>query len=255
MDESAAALALTTIRQQRDAVAERLTAARVHQWVAAVVMGAATAAQAVPHQAVGAAATVVFVCALAVLLGTPSRIGVVPASSRRRTVQTFLGCAALVAVAAVGLTAPVLGHRRLALLAGAVMVLVAGAVARWWQVTLRRELLSDATPSPLTTEAAVDELFRQSAPLRIAAILSATGMAERAALGDLIGVDAATLSRHLTTLNEAGLVTTRRVLEVGWQRHRSYIALTGEGRHAFDAHVRALRDLPAADRRSPGRRS
>ena len=49
------------------------------------------------------------------------------------------------------------------------------------------------------------------------------------------------LSKHVKRLEEAGYVRVRKATVASWQR--TSLALTSEGRRAFDAHVAELRRI------------
>lgn len=83
------------------------------------------------------------------------------------------------------------------------------------------------------------------APLRlqICAVLSAAQEVEFATLRDTLEVSDSVLSKHLKQLDEARYVRMRKAPRDG--RVYTWIALTGAGRHAFAAHIRALEQLAA----------
>jgi DNA-binding MarR family transcriptional regulator len=58
---------------------------------------------------------------------------------------------------------------------------------------------------------------------------------------DTIGVSDSVLSKHVKQLEEAGYVAVRKATVAS--RQRTSLALTPEGRAAFDAHVAELRRI------------
>ncbi|WP_425955723.1 transcriptional regulator [Xylanimonas sp. McL0601] len=88
-----------------------------------------------------------------------------------------------------------------------------------------------------------DELIHPSTRLQLVAALAAADWAEFAFLRDRFGLSDSALSKQLSALEEAGYVTTDRVLDGGRRRVRA--RLTAQGRRAFTAHMAALRELVA----------
>lgn len=93
------------------------------------------------------------------------------------------------------------------------------------------------------TEARFDELIHPSTRLSLTATLAAADWAEFGFLKERLGLSDSALSKQLTTLAEAGYVTTERRLH--GSRHRRYAHLTGAGREAFDGHIAALQSIVA----------
>ncbi|MFD5497567.1 transcriptional regulator [Streptomyces sp. NPDC001812] len=93
------------------------------------------------------------------------------------------------------------------------------------------------------TKARFDELIHPSTRLSLVATLAAADWAEFAFLKDRLGLSDSALSKQLTTLEEAGYVTTERRLSGSRRKVRA--RLTGAGRDAFDGHIAALRDIIA----------
>ena len=83
-----------------------------------------------------------------------------------------------------------------------------------------------------------DELIHPSTRLSIVALLAATDWADFAFVRDRLEMSDSALSKQFTTLEEAGYVAIDRHVEN--QRRRVRVALTAEGRTAFDGHVAAL---------------
>ncbi len=89
-----------------------------------------------------------------------------------------------------------------------------------------------------------NEIIHQAARLQIMAALNALDdetQMEFSALRDTLGLTDGNLAAHLRKLEEAGYVAVEKTF-VG-RRPRTYIAITAEGRHAFDAHVQSLRAI------------
>lgn len=143
MDQNEAAEALTTIRQERREVADRLTAMGPPHLIAAVAIGAATAVVAIPSVIVLVVAFLVLMYGLLVVFGTQAKVGMVPGDTPRQRTRQFVGCAAILALFTAAVTVTDLGLRWLTLPAGVVTAVVAYAVARWWRVALRRDLLAE----------------------------------------------------------------------------------------------------------------
>ena len=88
-----------------------------------------------------------------------------------------------------------------------------------------------------------DELIHAPTRLSLVAFLAATGWADFAVLRDSVGLSDSTLSKALTTLEDAGYVEIRKAF-VG-KRPRTSARLTTSGRTAFDQHVLALQEIVA----------
>ncbi|WP_022797716.1 winged helix-turn-helix domain-containing protein [Thermus islandicus] len=91
---------------------------------------------------------------------------------------------------------------------------------------------------------ALDPVIHQETRLRIMALLHALGegaQVEFSWLKDALGLTEGNLSSHLAKLEEAGYVR----VEKGYQgkRPRTWVALTPQGRAAYEAHRRALLEL------------
>jgi DNA-binding MarR family transcriptional regulator len=93
------------------------------------------------------------------------------------------------------------------------------------------------------TKARFDELIHPSTRLSLVATLAAADWAEFSFLKDRLGLSDSALSKQLTTLEEAGYVTTERRLSGSRRKVRA--RLTGAGRDAFDGHIAALREIIA----------
>ncbi|HEY3479406.1 MAG TPA: transcriptional regulator [Streptomyces sp.] len=94
------------------------------------------------------------------------------------------------------------------------------------------------------TEPRFDELIHPSTRLSLVATLAAADWAEFAYLKDQLGLSDSALSKQLTTLEEAGYVTTERRL--AGTRRKLRARLTPPGRDAFDGHIAALQQIVAS---------
>jgi DNA-binding MarR family transcriptional regulator len=88
------------------------------------------------------------------------------------------------------------------------------------------------------TEARFDELIHPSTRLSIVALLASTDWAEFSFVRERLDMSDSALSKQFTTLEEAGYITVDR--PVSNHRRRVRVALTAEGRRAFEGHVAAL---------------
>lgn len=77
--------------------------------------------------------------------------------------------------------------------------------------------------------------------LELMTLLTAVSEAEFTTIRDALKVSDSVLSKHLGTLEDAGLIRRRKSLDR--QRRTTWISLTKRGRHALSAHVAALRKL------------
>ena len=92
---------------------------------------------------------------------------------------------------------------------------------------------------------AFDELIHEPKRLRICAVLAAATAAEFATLRDALDVSDSVLSKHLTALESADYITTRR--ELRNSRQRVWVSLTPTGRRAYAGHVQALQQIMMVD--------
>jgi DNA-binding MarR family transcriptional regulator len=92
---------------------------------------------------------------------------------------------------------------------------------------------------------AFDELIHAPKRLRICAVLAAATAAEFTTLRDALNVSDSVLSKHLTALETAGYITTRR--ELRNSRQRVWVSLTPAGRRAYAGHVQALQQIMMLD--------
>ena len=89
--------------------------------------------------------------------------------------------------------------------------------------------------------AELDPLIHAPARLQAMTTLSAVSEAEFATLRAALEVSDSVLSKHLSTLAEAGYVRMRKGALSG--RRTTWVALTVKGRKALREHVAALRRL------------
>ena len=93
-------------------------------------------------------------------------------------------------------------------------------------------------------EARFDEIIHPSTRLSIVALLASTDWAEFAFVRERLNMSDSALSKQFTTLEEAGYITVQRL--VSNHRRRVRVALTDEGRRAFQGHVAALQAVIAS---------
>jgi len=92
-----------------------------------------------------------------------------------------------------------------------------------------------------TLEPRFDAVVHPAPRLQICGLLAAVDTMEFAAVRDAVGVSDSVLSKHVKQLEEAGYVVVRKATVAS--RQRTSLALTREGRAAFDAHVAELRRI------------
>lgn len=101
---------------------------------------------------------------------------------------------------------------------------------------------SDATMSNLGESLAqVDSDLNNPTRLGIVASLKNRNRAEFKLLRDSLGVSDSVLSRHISTLETAGLVSVKKGY-VG-KRPRTWVSITPGGIQRLDSHIQALRRL------------
>ena len=88
-----------------------------------------------------------------------------------------------------------------------------------------------------------DELIHAPTRLAIVSLLAATEWAEFRFIRDSVGTSDSSLSKQLTTLEQAGYVEIRKSF-VG-KRPRTSARLTKAGRASFERHVAALQEIVA----------
>ncbi len=89
-----------------------------------------------------------------------------------------------------------------------------------------------------------NESIHQSTRLRMMATLNALGARELLEFNRLkavLGISDGNMSTHLTTLEKAGYIQIAK--DIVGKKTRTQIALTREGRRAFQEHVSYLRSL------------
>ncbi|GAA2697851.1 hypothetical protein [Actinoplanes palleronii] len=125
--------ALAVIRQEQDAVADRLNraASPSRQWVLAGVMGAAVAVLLVDNGVVLAASIVIYLIGTLLVMGSPVRAGVAPRPSRRQLGQSIAAAAVLLVVHAVGTTGMLHHVWWLTVLAAVLASVVTVIMIRW----------------------------------------------------------------------------------------------------------------------------
>ena len=94
-------------------------------------------------------------------------------------------------------------------------------------------------------EAKFDETIHAPVRLRICGLLRPVDCLDFAVLRDALNVSDATLSKHLKTLATTGYISSSKAISAGRRdaRRITWLTLTGTGRSAFDAHVRALQQI------------
>ena len=87
----------------------------------------------------------------------------------------------------------------------------------------------------------IDETVHQRHRLGILTITAEAKRADFGYLRDALGLTPGNLSKHLTVLEEAGMVQ----LEKGYagRRPRTWVRITGQGRAALATEIRALTEL------------
>jgi len=87
----------------------------------------------------------------------------------------------------------------------------------------------------------LDDLITHPVRFSIVATLAAADTVEFRSLRDLVEVNDSTLSKQVSTLEQAGYVAVRKGY-VG-KRPRTWLSLTPQGRRVFQDHVAALRAI------------
>lgn len=87
----------------------------------------------------------------------------------------------------------------------------------------------------------LDPVIHAPLRLRLTAMLSTVDELDFARARDELGISDSVLSKHVSTLSEAGYVKAVKPL-VG-SRRVTRLQLTGAGRAAYEAHVAALRAI------------
>jgi DNA-binding MarR family transcriptional regulator len=87
----------------------------------------------------------------------------------------------------------------------------------------------------------LDDVVHQRARLGILAVLHETARAEFGYLKEALELTDGNLSRHLTVLEDAGLITQEKGYE--GKRPRTWVKATKAGKKAFEAEIGALKAL------------
>ena len=97
-------------------------------------------------------------------------------------------------------------------------------------------------------EAQFNDLIHAPSRLRICGLLRAVNQMDFAVLRDGLGISDATLSKHLKTLADAGYIHLAKAASENRQdaRRLTWVGLTAAGKDAFDAHIRAQRQIAGA---------
>lgn len=88
---------------------------------------------------------------------------------------------------------------------------------------------------------ALDDAIHQPVRLSIMAALAQSEKIDFAFLRDYLALGESNLSRHLSALEALGYIVITKVFE--GKRGRTWLALSAEGRTAFEDHVRVLRQI------------
>ena len=91
------------------------------------------------------------------------------------------------------------------------------------------------------TLAGFDPLLQAPARLQVMAVLAQVDSADFARLRAVTGTSDSVMSKHLSTLAEAGYVALSKAATEG--RQRTWASLTRAGRKAYEGHVAALRRI------------
>lgn len=86
-----------------------------------------------------------------------------------------------------------------------------------------------------------DRLIHAQNRLQICAMLSATAEIEFKVLREELNVSDSVLSKHLKSLEEANYVILAKRTDMG--RQRTWLALTANGRKAYNGHLKALQQI------------
>ena len=90
----------------------------------------------------------------------------------------------------------------------------------------------------------LDPAIHQPVRLGILTVAAETRRIDFVSLRDMLGLTDGNLSRHLSTLEEAGYIATEKAFE--GRRPRTWISATRAGREALRAEIAALREIVAA---------
>ena len=99
-----------------------------------------------------------------------------------------------------------------------------------------------ANPGPLNhPRHELDELIHTPVRLSMMAALAHASSIDFRQLRDLVEVSDSLLSKHITTLEEAGYVSVRKGYE--GKRPRTWLSLTSRGRRAYETYIGVLRSI------------
>lgn len=96
----------------------------------------------------------------------------------------------------------------------------------------------------------LNEAIHQPVRLSILASLAHADKVDFAFLRDYLGLKDSNLSQHLSALEALGYITIEKVFEQ--KRPRTWLALSAEGRRAFDEYVAVLRQIVEQPEPPPG---
>lgn len=88
-----------------------------------------------------------------------------------------------------------------------------------------------------------DELIHAPTRLSIVALLAASDWADFTFVRDSLGMSDSALSKQISTLEDAGYVTTRKT--GAGRNRRTHLMLSARGRRAFADHAAALQQIIA----------
>ena len=96
----------------------------------------------------------------------------------------------------------------------------------------------------------LNEAIHQPVRLSILSSLAHADRVDFTFLRDYLGLKDSNLSQHLTALESLGYITIEKVFEK--KRARTWLALSAEGRAAFDEYVTTLRQIVDQPAQPPG---
>lgn len=90
-----------------------------------------------------------------------------------------------------------------------------------------------------------DDVIHAPLRLRICSLLAAADTVAFGVVRDTLGITDAHLSKQVKILSGAGYMATSKACSSnrGDARKTMWLSLTKHGRHAFESHVRALREI------------
>jgi DNA-binding MarR family transcriptional regulator len=92
--------------------------------------------------------------------------------------------------------------------------------------------------------AALDPVIHAPNRLQICCMLAGVDTMDFATIREALDVSESVLSKHIKTLEEAGLVALSKTPSEG--RVRTWLSLTGAGRKALKGHLAALKTMMAS---------